>query len=240
MGDNMLIDLHEHTSGISTCCLLNAREILNAAAESGLDGVVITNHYHKDYITDGDYRGFAERYIAEYRLAEELGKKCGIRVFHGIEVTAELYPNVHILIYGVDDDFIYDNIMMFDYTQKQLYERVKQYGGAIVQAHPFRNGATVLDTRYLDGVEINCHPKYKNSFEKELIEIATKNSLIVTCGGDYHGDVAYRPKCGMYLPYEIETSDELCKYILNASEVKLCVHEPEAATPHDTVYGKPN
>ena len=40
----------------------------------------------------------------------------------------------------------------------------------------------VLDTDFLDGVEINCHPLYGNSYSKELMEIAEKERLIVTCG----------------------------------------------------------
>lgn len=232
----MLIDLHAHTSGISRCCRADAREVAEAAKNAGLDGVVITNHYPKYYLTDKTPEEFAAAYIKEYHYAEECGREVGIKVFQGLEVSMELYPSVHILLYGVSDDFILNNTAMFDYTQKQLYEKVKEYGGAMVQAHPFR-GTTVIDTEYLDGIEINCHPVYKNSHSDEILEIAAKNKLSVTCGGDFHAD-SYRPKCGMYLPSDTENTFDLSKYILTAEKVHLCVQEPENAEIRDIYYGK--
>ncbi len=224
-GIRMLIDLHAHSSGISRCCRIPFQQVLMQALDHGMDGIVLTNHYQKCYIADGEIEQFAEKYINEFYAAKQHGDSIGCKVFFGIEVTMERYPNVHMLIYGVDPEFLSKNPTVFDCTQQDLYALVHENNGLLVQAHPFRNGTTVLDTAYLDGIEINCHPLYKNSYSKELLEIAEKSHVTVTCGGDFHGDT-YRPKCGVFFPDEIKDHRDLCSYLLSPGEKKLCIHEP--------------
>lgn len=97
----------------------------------------------------------------------------------------------------------------------------------MVQAHPFRNGSVVLNPEFLDGVEINSHPLYGKSFAEELLEIAEKNNLLVTSGGDYHADT-YKPKCGMEIPKEIKTEKELGAFLLNGEKKEIIFQEPNA------------
>ena len=224
----MLIDLHAHSSGISPCCRIGFEQVLQQALDNGIDGIVLTNHYQKSYIGNDSLEKFVESYIAEFFAAEQYGTSIGCKVYFGIEVTVELHPNVHLLIYGVEPDFLRKYPHLFDCTQKELYELVKANNGILVQAHPFRNGTTVLDTGYLDGIEINCHPKYGNSYSKEILHIAKENHLIVTCGGDFHADT-YRPKCGMFLPEAVKDTHDLSSFLLGSEEKKLCIQEPNSA-----------
>ncbi len=225
----MLIDLHAHSSKISPCCAVSYKQALEQTLQHGMDGVALTNHYQKSYIPTGRMDEFIEDYIAEFYAAEQYGKEIGCKVYFGIEVTTERYPRVHMLIYGVAPDFLRQHPYVFDYTQKQLYELVKANDGILIQAHPFRNGTTVLDTDYMDGVEINCHPLYGKSFSKELLEIAQSKDLIVTCGGDYHADT-YRPKCGMYIPDTVKDYKDLRTYLLSPERKRLCIQEPNTNT----------
>lgn len=225
----MLIDLHAHSSGISQCCRIPYDQVLKQALESGMDGIILTNHYKSYYVQDGRVDDLVERYIAEFYATEQYGREIGCKVFFGIEVTVDKYPGVDMLIYGVEPEFLRKHSYIFDCTQKELYEQVKSDDGILIQAHPFRNGTTVLDTDYLDGVEINCHPLYGNSYSKEILEIAEKEHLIVTCGGDFHADT-YRPKCGMYLPDETKDHNDLRSYLLSSEEKKLCIQEPNCDT----------
>lgn len=230
----MLIDLHAHSSGISHCCRIDAAEVLRQANAVGLDGIVLTNHYQKSYV-DGDVHEFVKRYIDEYHAAKVCGEELGCRVFFGIEVTAEQYPNVHLLIYGVDEAFLNTYPTLYDYSLEELYRIVHENGGTLIQAHPFRNGTHVLDVQYLDGIEINCHPLYKRSYSAELIEIATENGLIVTCGGDFHADT-YRPHCGTYLPEDITDDRALGAYLRTTDRIELRIHEPETEVWNDFTF----
>ena len=81
----MLIDMHTHSSGISGCCQLDVYEIVDAAKKTGLDGIILTNHYHSeghlDYASVADY---VENYIKEYEFARAYGEKVGLKVFFGV------------------------------------------------------------------------------------------------------------------------------------------------------------
>lgn len=231
----MLIDLHAHSSGISKCCRIPAEEVIRVAKEHGIDGIVLTNHYAKSYVTDGNYAAFAKRYTAEYRYTKELGEACGVRVLFGIELTVAADPQVHLLIYGVEESFIERYPTLFDLSQKELYALVKAHGGILVQAHPYRKGDRLLDPAYLDGIELSCHPLYEGTYQKELTAIAKAHGLLLTCGGDYHADT-HRPHCGVYLPDTITNGVELGAYLASANEVTLCVQEVDERISHDVVY----
>ena len=236
----MLIDLHAHSSGISRCCQLPAPDILKAALEAGLDGIVLTNHYQRYYL-DGGKRSaadFAKDYVREYEYAKEWGDKLGCRVFFGLEITPDFWTAVHLLAYGVSTDFVLEYPEVFACSQKELYELIHANGGALVQAHPFRNDCHVLDTDYLDGVEINCHPLYGKTYQNELVEAAQRAGLMLTCGGDYQADT-YRPHCGTYLPDWVQTEKDLARFILTAEEVTLHVQEVNDPQHRDQHYALP-
>lgn len=233
----MLIDMHAHSSGISTCCRIPAPEVIDAAAAAGIQGIILTNHYNKSYVTDGDFNGFARRYVEEYRFAKAHGDEKGFPVLFGVEVQMELHDRVHMLVYGVEPQFVLKHPSLFDYSQEELYRLVKAEGGAMVQAHPLRRGKNVLlDPAYLDGVEINSHPLYDGSHLDELRAFATEHGLILTSGGDYHADT-HRPCCGAVLPDGIKTTD-VGAYLLKVESIELCYQEPHERTCRRTVFSR--
>lgn len=221
----MLIDLHAHTKGISRCCKADTDTVIKEAQSRGIDGMVLTNHYQKSYFANSTEADFVKAYIAEYKSVKSLAEERDFRCFFGIEVTMEKYPKVHMLIYGVAPRFLEENMGICDLTQSELFNLVKKNNGILIQAHPFRNGTTVLDPAFLDGVEISCHPLYKKSYCEVLIPLAEQNSLCITCGGDFHADT-YRPTCGMYIPDDIKTESALAEYIKNKKGIVICHHEP--------------
>lgn len=169
-----------------------------------------------------------DRYIEEYEQAAIYGDSVGIKVFFGVEVTMEFDRRVHMLVYGITPQELKEYYDLYDMSLQQLSALCRKNGFALVQAHPFRGGTTVLDTQYLDGIEINCHPAYGNTYSDEVIQIARENKIAVTCGCDYHGDVPYRPKGGIFLPDTIQTSIDLAFYLKNAEEFHLQIHEINA------------
>ncbi|MBQ4102063.1 MAG: PHP domain-containing protein [Oscillospiraceae bacterium] len=233
----MLVDLHAHSSGISPCCRIGVEEVIRQAKEVGLDGIVLTNHYQRSFVDPSDPEAFVRAYVAEYKKACEAAEKMDFRVFFGVEVTMDENPVVHLLVYGVEEEFLLANPMLFACSQKDLYTLVHQAGGALIQAHPFRNGATVLDPQYLDGIEINCHPLYLRSYAKELQQIAAEKGLMLTCGGDYHADTI-RPKCGVFLPDEIATTVDLADFLRKEKRVTLCIQEPTKEETYLLSYQK--
>ncbi len=235
----ILVDLHAHSGGISTCCRVGYERIIDDAKETGIGGIVLTNHYVSNYVIDDDYDAFARAYLEEYAKAKAYGDSVGVKVFFGVEVTAEWDKNVHLLAYGVPHSFVTDHPRMCLYSLEELYRTVHAYGGILVQAHPYRVQPRLQDLAYLDGVEISCHPhlRYCGSFASEMKEIAEANRKLLTCGGDYHADVAYRPQCGVFVPKEISGDKELADWLMAQERLTLRVHEP-GGDWQDLVYQK--
>ncbi|MBE6598842.1 MAG: PHP domain-containing protein [Ruminococcaceae bacterium] len=227
----MLIDLHAHTKGMSSCCLAPAPDIVKTAKDNGIDGIVVTNHYLRQ--DNGDHRDYAQRYVDEYYYTKECGDAIGCVVIYGMEVTMERYSDAHVLVYGVDTDFTLQHPTIFSYTLEELYSAVKAAGGMVVQAHPFRNGhnklpETSLTEGLLDGLELSSHPLYDGTYVDKLTEMAHQYGLILTSGGDYHADVPYRAYCGVHLPDTVTDTKALCQYLLSAETVDVQYQEPFA------------
>jgi hypothetical protein len=159
--------------------------------------------------------------------------------FDGVEITADQLPkspNVHLLAYGVDESFLTEHPYIFDYPLGMMYETVKQYGGILVQAHPFRCVDRLVDTKYLDGVEISCHPKYNTTSQERVKEVAKENGLIITCGADYHGDTPYRPICGLVVDTLPKNIGEIVELLTSNKTKTLLVHEVNEEKPIEFSY----
>ena len=234
----MLIDMHAHTSGISECCLGDAETILKIAKENGIDGIVLTNHYQRSYVRNGDINEFAKRYTDEYRMAKRLGDEIGVTVIYGMEVTMHRHDNSHLLVYGLSESFTEEFPEVYDMTQEELYALVKERGGLLIQAHPFRRGYYPLDPRFLDGYELSSHPWYHTSAYDDVTALALKQGALITCGGDYHMDTPYRPYCGAFLPDTVSDPKSFVAALVAADPITLSLHEPEDEKKYLVTYSK--
>jgi histidinol phosphatase-like PHP family hydrolase len=234
----MLIDFHAHSKGISKCCQIEGDKMVEVVKEKGMDGIILTNHYDKSYVIDNDIIGLAKRYIDEYYYVKECGDKINIKVFFGIEVTMSKHDNLHMLVYGVKPEFILKYPDIYDYEIDKLSKIVHEENGILVQAHPYRKGVDkLLDLKYLDGIEANCHPLYDGSYLYRITTLAKLKNKIVTCGGDYHA-VTHRVKCGVYIPNEIKDEIEIVNYLLNSKEILLHLQEPDSIQSYQYKFEK--
>lgn len=229
----MFIDLHEHTGGISWCCQMNAEQIVEEAQKAGFDGFVLTNHYCTDYTRQNGFDAWIEEYIKEFYRTERIAREKGLRVFFGVEVTAEFDRRVHILLYGADETFLRTHKELYYLSAEELYDHCHKNGIFVVQAHPYRNGTEPLPLSCVDGYEVNCHPKYGSTCSEELLAINEKTGVLLTCGCDYHGDVEYRPQGGVLLPDHITDSKQLAEYLFTTKEMTLRIHELYATETYD-------
>lgn len=108
-----LIDLHTHTHPLSHDSALSPDSLVEAAKAAGLDGICLTEH---DFFWDLD-------------KAAELSRRHNFLVIAGNEVNTEYG---HILVFGLE---------RFVYGMHRLHElsrMVREAGGAMVFAHPYR------------------------------------------------------------------------------------------------------
>ena len=234
----MLIDLHAHSS-LSRCCKIDGKDNLVVAKEFGMDGLVLTNHYDKSYLINDDKIEYANRYINEYYYVKKCADELGVKAFFGVEVTMSKHNNVHMLVYGLEPEILLEYPDLYDYELKDLYELVHKYNAILVQAHPLRKNKNVLlDTNYLDGVELNSHTINEGPHVEEILEIAKTNNLLVTSGGDFHND-SPRAKCGVYLPDNLIKTIDIVEYFKKTDEIRMVVQETkEASSVREVLYRK--
>ena len=229
-----LYETHLHTAPVSACARASVRESLEFYKQKGYAGVFITNHFLDGNVNISHKLPWEERlkfYFTDYEAGVELGKEIGISVFFGIETS---YNGADFLVYGLDPQWYLDHPEIHGMKKSEQLPYLMEHGALVIQAHPYRKGSPLMDTQWMDGIELNCHPLYKNIFLPEILTAAKQNNLPLTCGGDYHADT-YRPKCGMYLPDDLRDTRDLADYIRTSRQTRLCVQDVDQE-PFDMEY----
>ncbi len=221
----LLYDMHVHSSGISLCSVVSPKELIRRCKLSGLDGIVLTNHFSNGHVK-GEEAAWRKKYEEEFHIAKEEGDKQGLRVLFGIEVTPMSECGRDYLIYGVTPAFLYQEKMLYEYTQAELYKLAHNAGAVFFQAHPYRGRSLPTDPLHLDGVEINCHPLYYDNAKDKVTAYAAEHNLILTCGSDYHGDV-YKAPCGVYFPENVCTEADIAT-AFRTGNYRLKIHDIDA------------
>lgn len=206
-------ELHCHSNDISLCARVSASDIVKKFSEAGYNTVVLTNHfsdYTVDHHSNGDIAAFVDKYFEAYEKlkAEAQGK---FNVLIGAELRFKENCNDYLL-FGITKKFFLDHPEIMTLNPERLYPILKEYGIIIVQAHPFRNGMTVVRPCFLDGVEIfNGHMGHDS--RNEIAEAwAKKFNLIATSGTDFHyNDVP--ANAGIFTDVEITSSEQLVEIL---------------------------
>lgn len=163
----MYIDLHVHTSRYSACGQDTPEQMVRAAVEKGVAGLVLTEH---------------DLLWPRSELAKLQSKYEEIRLYRGMEVTS--LRGDHFLVYGLSD---YSEIH-FGMEEARLLRTVKETGGAIILAHPFRytndlpeaifnNPPHAIESQSCN-IDPGLHPK--------ILKLATQLGVAVTAASDGH------------------------------------------------------
>ncbi len=179
------IELHAHTSPCSGCSQISPREMVQRLKAKGYDAVVIANHFY----SDGPYAGADDpvaAYLEDYRIAADEGEKQGLQVLLGAEFRFTENMNDY-LVYGVDEAFLRETFPRLDMGIEAFYREYAHENRLILQAHPFRNGMTLISPEHLDGIEMmNLHPHHNSRVGVAARYTAEHPMPAVTLGTDLH------------------------------------------------------
>ncbi len=186
-----LYETHFHTKEASACASLFGADHSRKYKEAGYSGIIVTDHFlngNSCIPKDLPWREQIERFCKGYEHAKEEGDKIGLDVFFGLEVN---FNTTEFLIYGVDKTWLLEQTDMLSWSVEEEYRRVKEAGGFIVHAHPFRSRSYIREIKlypdHIDAVEIfNSGNSYREVDEKAEA-YAEKLKLPVTSGTDAHG-----------------------------------------------------
>lgn len=187
------IEMHTHSKPASPCGSASPEELAEIYSKKNYDAVVLSNHYAGTYskftsakLENPPREEFADSYLEDFRSFEKACEKYGITAILGAEIRFDENLNDY-LIYGVDRDILLD---VYDYFPKGLeaYRReVSLDRSVFIQAHPFRDGMTLVDASLLDGIEtFNMHPEQNSRVGLAVRYAGQQGVKIKTAGSDFH------------------------------------------------------
>lgn len=181
-----LYDLHIHTSESSGCGETCAADIVARYKGLGYDGIVITDHVGASALRNrGEtYDEKITNVLKGYRAAKALEDE-NFTVILGMELRFLENDNDY-LVYGIDEEFM-RRVNLTEFEKPEDFVAVaKENNLAFFQAHPFRDGMTVLNPTILDGIEVyNGHGGHDSRNDIALCW-AKKFGVRMISGSDFH------------------------------------------------------
>ena len=119
------------------------------------------------------------------------------------------------LLYGLTEQDFYELPLLNRLSSLEELRNTLPTEVMIVQAHPFRNGMTVIPPDYLDGVEV-CNGLTEPVRNKLADEYASAYKLIKTAGSDVH-KLEHTIAAGMIFEKGIESPYDLTSQLKSGS-----------------------
>ena len=202
-------ELHCHSQFISECARVSEEDIVEKFTSAGYSTLVLTNHFSSGtmrHVSGEDWNEWIDKFVCGYtRLKEAARGK--LNILWGMELRFDENCNDY-LVYGVTEEFLKKSPDIFKMSPYSFHGVAKENGCLLIQAHPFRNGMTVIRPDALDGVEaFNGH--FGHDSRNDIAEAwADKFGLIKTAGTDFHYNDS-PANGGILTENEITTMDEL-------------------------------
>ena len=231
-------ELHAHTSEVSPCGHVTAPEVAERFIAEGYSSLVITNHYCDSVIDNikGSWQEKMDYYVYPYHLMKEYAGD-RLNVILGCELRFEGSINDY-LIYGMTEEFLRQNPDLHKMNLRTFADLAHESGMLVVQAHPFRNGITIVNPALLDGMEtFNGTPSYDGR-NRVAEEWAKQYGLIRTSGSDFHNP-DQRGYGGILTNAAIRTGEELVAVLKSGNYTLHCegpAAEREGITDYPAKY----
>ena len=150
-------ETHLHTFPMSKCSVADSETSLQFYRDIGYDGVFVSNHFgFKNIGVDGlTYEDIVNRFFDDVEISKEIGRRIGLKVFSGLEHGKH---GADFLVYGVGREFFLQNPDFAEIDILDRLTRIKEAGGLIIHAHPFRTPRNPREVRifpyHVEGVEV--------------------------------------------------------------------------------------
>jgi len=177
-------EMHCHTMESSLRCgKVPAKEIVKVYEDAGYDTLIITDYFGGKHRTDKGAEYDLQTFLEGYRTAKANSKNLNILL--GMEINLLENKNDY-LVYGITEEIIREFPKMYELTIGDFCDFAHEIGLTVYQAHPFRNGMSIIPPVIVDGVEgFNAHPRHdsRNSIAMAWAELYNKKTI---SGSDAH------------------------------------------------------
>ena len=208
-------DTHMHTAESSECSEVLAEDLVRMYQGAGYRTLIITPHYNFFYLSrvSMDWNERIDYMFVGYKKAKALGDQIGMNVLYGIEITLRA-TTTDFLIYGITEEFLRENVDLYEYTIDELVRLCRENDFLIVQAHPFRTGMHLAPIEYKLPIEVYNGQHYLNPRNDMAAAYAKKHNLIGISGSDFHHDHGLGTG-GIITKHEIKTIENFIDTVLN-------------------------
>jgi hypothetical protein len=217
-----LYETHLHTAGVSKCAVSTGADYIAGYKDKGYSGIIVTDHFFNGNSAlpkTLPWKEWVNQFCRGYEEAKEEGERQGLDVFFGWEETFDDCDDY--LVYGLGKDWLLEHPEVRSWTRGEQYRAVKEAGGCIVQAHPFRQryyiAKVILSTGCVDAVEAANGGHENASFDVLAHRYAQKLGKPMTAGTDIHdASVIYNGEIfGVYLDKKLTSIADYVNIILN-------------------------
>jgi predicted metal-dependent phosphoesterase TrpH len=211
-------ETHLHTFEASKCAASKATDMVDYYKNSGYAGFVVTDHFFNGNTSISHNLPWEERvslYCEGYKNAKRYGDAVDFDVFFGIEYN---FKGTEFLFYGLSENWLLKNWDITEIPLKTALIRVRESGGFIIHAHPFRQAPYISMIRLIpeltDAVEgYNGGNLYRDSIQNNrAIAYASMFNLPVTSGTDIHS-ISDRIHGGISSKYRFESIFDMTEAI---------------------------
>ena len=223
--ERYLTELHAHTAETSRCAKDSAKIAVENYLQAGYSTLVTTDHlspstfeaYKADSLSWNDK---VDIFLKGHRAAKAAAEHTDLTVLLGMELRFNRKNSINdYLVYGVTEEFLRKNGDLLEIRLSAFSELAHKNGLLIFQAHPFRNGMTVVKPEYLDGYEIYNACVRHNSRNGIAEKWARLHKKAGTSGSDYH-QTEDTARGGIVTAQKIESNDMLLS-VLRKKEYEL-------------------
>ena len=199
-----LYEMHCHNKLGSRCGTFTTEEIATTYKRQGFDGIVVTDHFFNgncavDYTLPWKER--VEAFYSAYEEVKKQGDRVGLKVFFAFEYTVQSasfkdsMAGTDFLIYGLGKEWLLSkDEAILDLSVNDFMKMVKDEGGFVIQAHPYRLEQSYMNhislfPMYTDGVEVlNTAPNTMGRPNRLAKKYAKEYGFYQTAGSDAHGN----------------------------------------------------
>lgn len=207
-------ELHSHTNTASLCSIVEPEEYIKFYMDRGYSGMVVTDHFYHGNTSINrrlPWDMFIDEYCEGYYRAKREGDKHGFTVLFGFEQKFCDGTDEYIVL-GISPEWLKNHPEIRDMKRIQFFETIREAGGFVIQAHPFRVRYYVsrihLALDYVDAVEV-FNLGDDDELSRQSYEYAKNLGLPMTAGTDIHSIQNREEVGGLALDIKINTIEEL-------------------------------
>jgi hypothetical protein len=240
-----LYETHLHTAQGSACASAPGRDYIKYYRDAGYTGIFVTDHFYGGNCVISrnlPWKEWVKQYCRGYEEAREEGARQGLDVFFGWEET---FDGDDYLIYGLDKDWLLAHPEAKGWGRKEQYRAVKDAGGCVVHAHPFRQHHYIqrvtLIPELIDAVEAANAGNHAQYYDALALRYARKLNLPVTAGSDIHhiDQAAAGNTYGVYLDKKLESANDFAAVIKAGAGLNLKTDKGRCESQGDEIIELP-